>query len=89
MMLCKSKFPRHNIVAEKENQLRIQMCIYQFSPDAHFLEMKIPNTQYEIPMWCYSFLHLELFLVHFVDLSIQNIAASASNSWIGQMVTLK
>lgn len=83
MMLCKSKFARHNIVAKKENKLGIQMCIYQFSPDAHFpVAIKCPNGV--------TVLHLELFLVHFVDPpSTQNVATSAVKSWIGQMVTLK
>lgn len=59
------------------------MCIYQFSPDAHFpVAIKCPNGV--------TVLHLELFLVHFVDPpSTQNVATSAVKSWIGQMVTLK
>ena len=59
------------------------MCIYQFSPDAHFpVAIKCPNGV--------TVLHLELFLVHFVDPpSTQSVATSAGKSWIGQMVTLK
>lgn len=59
------------------------MCIYQFSPDAHFpVAMKCPSGV--------IVLHLELFLVHFVDPpSTQNVATSTGKSWIGQMVTSK